>query len=160
MRIVKTTLIITVAALVIGLVDINISSANVNDEDAKVILSIDSSPTIADVEYEPVGNWVASWYGPGLHGRQTANGEIYNQMALTAAHKELPFGTYLRVTNLKNGKQVVVKINDRGPYIDGRDIDLSKGAAIALGMIHPGVIKVRIEKLKPSEEILPAYALN
>ncbi|AFN74459.1 rare lipoprotein A [Melioribacter roseus P3M-2] len=160
MRIIKTTLIITTAALVIGLVDIGSSSASVNDEDSKVILSIDSSPTIADVEYEPVGNWVASWYGPGFHGRLTANGEIYDQMALTAAHKELPFGTYLRVTNLRNGKSVVVKINDRGPYIEGRDIDLSKGAATALGMIHPGVIKVRIEKLKPSEEVLPVYALN
>jgi rare lipoprotein A len=70
-------------------------------------------------------------------------------MALTAAHKTLPFGTMLRVTNPQNGKQVVVRINDRGPYIKGRDLDLSKGAALQLGMIEKGVIKVEIEKLVP-----------
>ena len=70
----------------------------------------------------------ASWYGPGFHKRLTANGERYNMYALTAAHKELPFGSVVKVTNLDNNKSVIVKINDRGPYVGGRGIDLSKAA--------------------------------
>ena len=70
----------------------------------------------------------ASWYGPGFHKRLTANGERYNMYALTAAHKELPFGSVVKVTNLENNKSVIVRINDRGPYIGGRGIDLSKAA--------------------------------
>ena len=70
----------------------------------------------------------ASWYGPGFHKRLTANGERYDMYALTAAHKELPFGSVVKVTNLDNNKSVIVKINDRGPYIGGRGIDLSKAA--------------------------------
>jgi rare lipoprotein A len=78
----------------------------------------------------------ASWYGPGFNGRSTANGERFNQGALTAAHKSLPFGTKVRVVNKKNGKSLVVRINDRGPFIKGRIIDLSKGAAQKLGFIQ------------------------
>ncbi|MBI1937969.1 MAG: septal ring lytic transglycosylase RlpA family protein [Ignavibacteriales bacterium] len=103
---------------------------------------------------------IASWYGPKFHGKLTANGEIYNQMALTAAHKELPFGTFLRITNIRNGKSVVVRINDRGPFIEGRDIDLSKGTALALGMIQRGVIRVKVEELSTSEQIYPVSLLN
>ena len=83
---------------------------------------------------------LTSWYGPGFHGRLTASGEVYNQYALTAAHKTLPFGTRLRVC--LNGC-VVVRINDRGPYIGGRELDLSKGAAEAIGLIGRGVAEVR-----------------
>jgi hypothetical protein len=82
----------------------------------------------------------ASWYGPGFHGRKTANGERYNQYDLTAAHKKLPFNTYLKVTNRLNGKSVVVRINDRGPYIGNRTLDLSKAAAQCLGSTSRGVI--------------------
>ena len=89
----------------------------------------------------------ASWYGPGFHGRQTANGERYDQNGLTAAHKTLPFGTKVRVTNNKNGKSVVVRINDRGPYHGNRVIDLSKGAAQAVGLTSSGVAPVKIEVL-------------
>ncbi len=88
---------------------------------------------------------VASWYGPGFHGRRSASGEIFNQRAMTAAHRHLPFGTRVRVTNLHNGRQVVVRINDRGPFIHGRIIDLSTGAADTLGMLHSGVAQVKIE---------------
>jgi rare lipoprotein A len=95
------------------------------------------------------GTMVASWYGPKFDGKPTANTETFNQLAYTAAHKSLPFGTMLKVTNPANGKSVIVRINDRGPYIKGRDIDLSKGAAIALGMVQKGVIKVEVEKLVP-----------
>ena len=80
-------------------------------------------------------------------------------MALTAAHKTMPFGTFLKVTNLKNGKSIIVRINDRGPYIEGRDLDLSKGTAMALGMIKRGVIKVKVEEINPIEEIFPASVL-
>ena len=90
---------------------------------------------------------MASWYGPGFHGRLTANGERYNQNGLTAAHKTLPFGTQVRVTNLHNGRSVIVRINDRGPYIHGRVIDLSKGAANVIGLISSGVAPVQLEIL-------------
>ncbi len=87
----------------------------------------------------------ASWYGPGFHGRTTANGETYNQWAMTAAHKYLPFGTVVRVTNLYSGAAAVVRINDRGPYAHGRVIDLSAAAADVIGM--DGVASVRIDIL-------------
>lgn len=90
---------------------------------------------------------MASWYGPGFHGRRTANGEIYNQNALTAAHPSLPFGTKVRVTNMNTGRSVVVRINDRGPYARGRVIDLSAAAAGVIGLIRSGVAPVQVEIL-------------
>lgn len=90
---------------------------------------------------------MASWYGPGFHGRTTANGETYNQYAMTAAHPSLPFGTLVYVTNLDNGYGVTVRINDRGPYAGGRIIDLSLSAAEAIGMIDSGVAYVAVEVL-------------
>jgi rare lipoprotein A len=87
----------------------------------------------------------ASWYGPGFHGEKTANGEIFNQNKLTAAHRTLPLGTKAKVTNFKNGKSVDVKINDRGPYAGDRVIDLSRAAAKKLGMEKEGVSIVKIE---------------
>jgi rare lipoprotein A len=92
--------------------------------------------------YEAVG--LASYYGKKFHGRKTANGERFNMYALTAAHKRLPFGTRVRVTHLKNGRSVAVRINDRGPFVRGRIIDLSYGAAKKLGMVTLGVARVRI----------------
>lgn len=86
----------------------------------------------------------ASWYGPGFHGKQTANGEIYNQNQLTAAHRTLPFNTVVRVVNLENGKTVNVRINDRGPYARGRIIDLSREAARRIDMIEAGTAPVRL----------------
>ncbi len=85
---------------------------------------------------------VASWYGPGFHGRTTANGERFNTNALTAAHRSLPFGSRVRVTNRATGRSVVVRINDRGPYSRGRIIDLSKAAARAIGM--SGLARVHV----------------
>lgn len=89
----------------------------------------------------------ASYYHDSLHGRQTASGEIYNKSAMTAAHKHLPLGTRVRVTNVKTGKSIKVKINDRGPFIKGRIIDLSRRAATKLGMIEKGVVDVKVEIL-------------
>ncbi len=103
----------------------------------------------------PVG-WkqkgLASWYGYRFHGRRTASGEVYNMYAMTAAHRTLPLGTYVRVKNLKNGRSVIVKINDRGPFVRGRIIDLSYEAARRLGMIKDGVVPVEITVVgTPSE---------
>ena len=88
---------------------------------------------------------MASWYGPGFQGRRTASGERFNTHALTAAHKTLPFGTRVRVVNRQNGRSVVVRINDRGPHVRGRVIDLSRAAARAIGL--SGAAKVAITRL-------------
>jgi hypothetical protein len=87
---------------------------------------------------------VASWYGPGFEGRKTASGERFNSQEMTAAHRTLPLGSHVTVTNLDNGKSVRVRINDRGPYIRGRSIDLSRGAARRIGLEKRGVGRVRI----------------
>lgn len=89
----------------------------------------------------------ASWYGPGFHGRKTANGERFNTNDLTCAHKSLPFNTLLKVTNLENGRYTIVRVNDRGPYAHGRIVDLSNAAKTEIGM--GGLAKVRIESYKP-----------
>jgi len=90
--------------------------------------------------YYEVG--IASWYGPGFDGNFTANGEVYDMNGISAAHKTLPFGTIVRVVEFSTGKSIVVRINDRGPFIEGRIIDLSKGAARELGIIDKGITKV------------------
>jgi len=87
----------------------------------------------------------ASWYGPGFHGNRTANGERFNMNALTAAHRTLPFNSYVRVTDLATGRSVVVRINDRGPYTGDRIIDLSARAARDLGITDDGTARVRLE---------------
>jgi len=91
----------------------------------------------------------ASWYGPGFHGHETASGETFNQHALTAAHRTLPLGTEAKVTNLATGQSVMVKINDRGPYVKGRHLDLSRAAAKQIGLTKPGLAKVKIEAKTP-----------
>lgn len=101
----------------------------------------------------------ASWYGPGFDGRRTSNGEIYNQRAMTAASRTLPIGSHARVTNLKTGKSVVVRINDRGPFVKGRGIDLSHAAARRIGLDHRGIGKVRVTRLDgPSGEVGDSWA--
>jgi rare lipoprotein A (peptidoglycan hydrolase) len=90
----------------------------------------------------------ASWYGPGFHGKKTASGEIYDQTKLTAAHKTLPLGSKAKVTNLENGNTVEVQINDRGPFIEGRIIDMSQAAAGALGFVEAGIAPVRVEMVE------------
>lgn len=87
---------------------------------------------------------MASYYAETYNGKKTANGEIYNSSALTAAHKKLPFGTKVKVTNLANGKTVKVRVNDRGPFVAGRIIDLTKKAAKKIDMVTAGVVKVKI----------------
>lgn len=96
---------------------------------------------------------IASWYGPGFHGKEAASGEIYDMYEYTAAHKLLPIGTYVLVTNLENKKQLVVRINDRGPFVEDRCIDLSYASAKALGMVGKGLSKVKIVALSEGERI-------
>ena len=90
----------------------------------------------------------ASWYGPGFFGNRTANGEVFRPGTLTAAHRTLPFGTRVRVTNLNNGRSTVVRINDRGPFKGNRVIDLAHGAAQQLGLVSSGLAPVRLEVLR------------
>ncbi|WP_460180959.1 septal ring lytic transglycosylase RlpA family protein [Thermodesulfovibrio sp. TK110] len=102
-----------------------------------------------EIEYVPQGarKGVASWYGADFHGRPTASGEIYNMYDYTCAHREYPFGTKLRVLNLQNGKDVVCTVNDRGPFIPGRDIDLSYASAKKIGLIGPGTAEVMMQPI-------------
>lgn len=93
-------------------------------------------------DYDETG--IASWYGPTFHGGRTANGEVFDENALTAAHRTLPMPVNVRVTNLTNGKSIIVRVNDRGPYSKGRIIDVSKGAAKLLGFLGQGTAKVRV----------------
>jgi rare lipoprotein A len=90
---------------------------------------------------------IASWYGKQFHGRKTSNGETYNMYGLSAAHKTLPLGTWVRVRNLTNDRSVELRINDRGPFVRGRVIDLSYGAAKKLGVVGPGTAKVEVVAL-------------
>jgi len=99
---------------------------------------------------------VASWYGPGFHGKKTSSGEKYDMYNMTAAHNVLPMNTLIKVTNLANNKAVVVRINDRGPFIDDRIIDLSYGAAKELGMLGPGTVPVRLAVLDSRDATKPA----
>ena len=92
--------------------------------------------------------WVCSYYGRKFHGRTTSNGEIFDMYKLTCAHKELPFNTSLKVTNEDNGRSVIVRVNDRGPFIEGRDLDLSYAAADDLGILNIGVKKLKVQILK------------
>ena len=94
---------------------------------------------------------VSSYYGEQFHGRKTANGEVFNMYKLTAAHRVLPLGTIAKVTNLSNGRWVVVKVNDRGPFIEGRILDLSFAAALELEMVQAGTMKVMIEIVEEAE---------
>ncbi|TKC89796.1 septal ring lytic transglycosylase RlpA family protein [Trinickia terrae] len=108
---------------------------------------LDAGPDVSD--FHQTGR--ASWYGTKFHGRKTASGERYNMNALTAAHKTLPLGAFVRVTNMTNNKSVVVKINDRGPYIRGRVLDVSYAAARLLGLSKAGTARVKMEGLSQQE---------
>ena len=110
-----------------------------------------ASPNVTGdrVERSRVQVGLASWYGEYHHGLPTASGEVFDMAQLTAAHRTLPLGTRLRVTNLENGRIVRVRVNDRGPYVDGRVLDLSHGAARVLDMVERGVVPVRLDIVEP-----------
>ena len=116
-------------------------------------------PSGVRVGYSETG--VASWYGHPYHGRRAADGEIYDMEQLTAAHRTLPFNTWVKVSNLDNHRAVEVRIIDRGPFVDGRVIDLSHAAAKAIQMIGPGTARVRLEVTRLPEVVLPGtYAVQ
>lgn len=98
------------------------------------------------LSYDQVG--IASWYGPGFQGKRTSSGEIYDMNAMTAAHKTLPFNTIVKVVDLETGRSVIVRINDRGPFVPGRIIDLSYAAAQELGIVQKGTALVGLKVLK------------
>ncbi|MGH9593452.1 MAG: septal ring lytic transglycosylase RlpA family protein [Bryobacteraceae bacterium] len=109
------------------------------------------------VPVQPLRTWwgEASWYGPTFQGRLTASGELYDMSADTAAHPTLPFGSLVRVINTRRGKSVIVRINDRGPFVAGRDIDLSYEAAEKIGIIGRGVARLRLELLQVPKNETP-----
>lgn len=144
----KVLFVLTVIGFTGSTILINGSRFNNNPKNEKSNpISMESFVNTANVKYSDLGMMKVSWYGPRFHGRLTANGEIYNQNAFTAAHKSFKFGTLLKITNLNSNKSVVVRINDRGPYIPGRQIDLSKAAAEELGVIDHGVKELKVEKI-------------
>lgn len=110
-----------------------------------LLLTVFAVPLVFAQEVRQYGN--ASWYASSLHGRKTASGECYDKDEFTGAHRELPFGTMVKVKNLNNGKEVIVRVNDRGPFIKSRIIDLSRAAAITLGILNIGTARVSIEVL-------------
>ena len=110
-------------------------------------------PTRND-DYDATG--ISSWYGPNFHGRQTANGEIFDQNLLTAAHTTLPIPSMIEVTNLENGRTAILRLNDRGPFADDRILDVSRAAAVELGFLQQGLTRVRVRYLGPPEGVAPA----
>lgn len=113
-------------------------------------------PTPAVIGAEERG--LASWYGHPYHGRRTSSGEVYDMHAMTAAHRTLPFSTWLQVENLTTGQTVRVRVNDRGPFVDGRVLDVSHAAALALGVIGRGVVPVRLRVIAPPPGAPPTAA--
>jgi rare lipoprotein A len=160
LRSIKIGFIISFLAASAALINVRDTNATANYGATKITVSKDAKPSMTTVSLSELGVMTASWYGPQFHGKSTANGELYNQMALTAAHKSLPFGTVLQVENTSNGKVAFVRINDRGPFIEGRDLDLSKGTALALGMMGSGVIKVKVSEVSLNSNISPVNTLN
>jgi rare lipoprotein A len=123
---------------------------------APAVLAQPVQPTAVSTPISHIAK--ASWYGPGLVGKKTTSGEPYNPNALTAASKTLPLGSVVKVTNPENGKSVKVRINDRGPFVPGRSLDLSKRAAEKIGIVHRGVAQVKVSKApatSPPAAIMP-----
>ena len=151
---------------VIGLVGFTIAT-NDYGSSATTVLTEEFAPVpevrsviASNIQYVDRGMMKASWYGPRFHGKLTANGEIYDQNALTAAHKSFKFGTLLRITNPRTNISVIVRINDRGPYIPGRQIDLSKAAAEKLDVINNGVQKLKVEEVIVNGITNPIISVN
>ncbi|MBI2561389.1 MAG: septal ring lytic transglycosylase RlpA family protein [candidate division NC10 bacterium] len=123
-----------------------------------VVLAACARPPVRPVSLGTGETGLASWYGPDFHGRRTSSGEIYDMYQLTAAHRELPLGTWIMVTNLTTGRSVELRVNDRGPFVLDRILDVSYAAGRLLGMIAPGVIPVRVvvTRLAPGDGPEPA----
>ena len=158
------------AALPAAPVDTPLQPAPESPTELKNMSASPPSEQRTEAQFEPrlvvrsarsVQTGIASWYGPGFHGKRTANGETYNQYALTAAHRSLPLGTRVIVTNIESGQAVEVRINDRGPFVKGRIIDLSFAAAKSIGVYTPGTAPVRVEVLSaPTPRLSVLYAVQ
>ena len=123
--------------------------SSVTKKDIKKKISKKKNKKSYSVSDELIG--MSSWYGPNFHGKLTANGEVFDQYGLTAAHRDLPLNTVVRVTNLDNGKSLILRINDRGPYVDGRILDCSFGAAKKLGFHEQGTANVEIKIIEEGD---------
>lgn len=156
--------ILTVMLLLVGFTIVSSENTNspkpvTNNEVTTVNEETDIASTSL-ISYIDQGTMTASWYGPKFNGKKTANGEVYNEAAYTAAHKKYSFGTLLKITNPKNNKSVIVRINDRGPYVKGRELDLSKASAIDLGITSHGVAKLKVEQISLKGVSFPVITLN
>ena len=162
MKLLTRISIVGILALLVGftIVKTNVSGIVRPVMNTSTVTEEESLVETSAISYIDKGYMTASWYGPRFHGRRTANGEIYDQMAFTAAHKGLRFGTLLKITNPRNDNYVIVRINDRGPYVGGRQLDLSKAAALQLGMMKRGVIKVKVDELSLKGVNFPVITLN
>ncbi|HET7892901.1 MAG TPA: septal ring lytic transglycosylase RlpA family protein [Candidatus Sulfotelmatobacter sp.] len=129
---------------------------NISEASAAPVSSIPKPEVRKQVKTKPYQVGTASWYGQIFDGKPTASGEPYDMYDMTAAHLTLPMGSYVRVTNLRNGKAVIVRVNDRGPIVPGRIIDLSYGAAQALQFKQRGLQRVRLDLVNP-HDVKPAY---
>src|SRR5579863_2460897 len=130
---------------------------NISEASAAPASSIPKPEVRKQVKTKPYQVGTASWYGQIFDGKPTASGEPYDMYDMTAAHLTLPMGSYVRVTNLRNGRAIVVRVNDRGPIVPGRIIDLSYGAAQALQFKHRGLQRVRLDLVTPPDQQKPAY---
>lgn len=163
MKITKIFIVLALISVVGFTIESNESKSTVNkssNEENSLLDNSEVNSTIELLEYVDRGMMVASWYGPRFHGRKTANGEIFDQLAFTAAHKKFRFGTLLRLTNPNNEKAIIVRINDRGPFIRGRELDLSRAAATELGILERGVAKLNIEQVTLKGSNFPVITLN
>jgi peptidoglycan lytic transglycosylase len=147
--------------LAIGFMIVGLGAAqgpNISEAKPAPVSSVQGTPVVRHqvAKTKPFQVGTASWYGENFEGKPTASGEPYDMYDMTAAHLTLPIGSYVKVTNLRNGKAVVVRVNDRGPIVPGRIIDLSYGAAQALQIRHRGLQRVRLDLVKPGQQT-PQY---
>ena len=135
---------------------------NISEATAAPVSSVQAKPEVRQLvdKTKPYQVGTASWYGKIFDGKPTASGEPYDMYDMTAAHLKLPMGSYVKVTNLRNGRAVVVRVNDRGPIVPGRIIDLSYGAAQALQFKARGLQRVRLDLVKPADQKLARHAIQ
>jgi rare lipoprotein A len=140
---------LAIAGLIVGLGAAQ--GPNISEAKPAPVSSVQVRQVVKQVKTKPYQVGTASWYGDTFQGKPTASGEPYEMYDMTAAHLELPMGSYVKVTNLRNGKAVIVRVNDRGPVVPGRIIDLSYGAAQALQFRHRGLQRVRLDLVDPHQ---------
>ena len=145
---------LAIAGLIVGLGAAQ--GPNISEAKPAPVSSVQVRQVAKQVRTKPFQVGTASWYGDTFQGKPTASGEPYEMYDMTAAHLKLPMGSYVKVTNLRNGKAVIVRVNDRGPVVPGRIIDLSYGAAQALQFRHRGLQRVRLDLVDP-HQIAPNY---